>query len=214
MKNLFNSFFLFCCLGALSSCGGAPEMHTAEGGQRVIDIYNQHIDTEHYRPTTIRYREYDKLSNRLGYVTFTMIGKSDNKTYTLQVDIDGNNDSAGEIERSNSSDMMDRFSHLMPNRKAPDFETAHWISPSEIDPALIAKQMESAFSQVPNGHTVQSIEYVALTKDNDAGVLKCSFGVNVTEDGRSTSQRGKLIVTTYTTIRFDGQPDGTAKINE
>ena len=67
MKNRLTklSIFLSLIIGMLfASCGsGTPEMHTVECVQRVVDVYTKCIDTDKYKPISIRYTEKGKLTN-------------------------------------------------------------------------------------------------------------------------------------------------------
>ena len=210
LKKLHISLTLIVAVFGMVSCESlgltAPAMDTEDAFKRIVESYEKNIDTNEYHPVELRWFETDKLSNELSYLNVTMISKEDNKTYTVSIKVGGDNQGAGSIEPSKSS----RFNKYT-------FDKTNWIRPSDINPTLHVKQVESAinqFSDEYSEYTVKSIADFLIQLKNKTEEIETTFTVRVTKKGEATQRQGNRIVTNFYEQDFYGLPDGTAEMKD
>ena len=206
MKLRISLILLATAIGMVSceSLGlSAPKMDTEAAFKRVIESYEKYIDTTMYHPIEINWYEIDKLSNDLSYMRVSMISKDDNKVYSQVMKIAGDNQMAEEVKLSSYH-----------NRSKLTFDGSNWIRPSDINAELFLQQFEDAKTQIPaDEYRIKSVSDCKMGIHNKTGEVKNSFEFRLTKVGESTQRRGKQVITNYYEVNFDGQPDGTALLN-
>jgi hypothetical protein len=78
---------------------------------------------------------------------------------------------------------------------------------------LIEKYVEEAKTQIPEGYTFESVDFMTFSTD-DKGEFALSFDLQVTETGKSTRMEGGRKVTDYYKLEFSVDKDGNITHDE
>ncbi|MDR1676085.1 MAG: hypothetical protein LBR86_06430 [Tannerella sp.] len=94
-------------------------------------------------------------------------------------------------------------------------ENVQYISVDDIIERkdLIEKYVEEAKTQLPEGYTFESVDFIAF-KPDDRGAFSLSFELQVTETGKAARMEGGRKVTDYYELNFYVDKDGNITHDE
>lgn len=192
MKKTFTFLAVTCAaVMAFTSCEmlTGVKMSTAAAPEKVIELYQKHIDTTEYKPITIKWSEEGKLTDKLQMVVITMVGK-DLKWYSLPIIVSGPGSGPGEITQEKVT---------APNIPA-DFDQVRFIRPSDVNPAAIVSHFAAAQEYVPDGYRYTSVSNYFCGINPTTGARSDSFEINLTHPGATNK---------YYSAPFNVASDGT-----
>ncbi|MDR1336541.1 MAG: hypothetical protein LBK22_06905 [Tannerella sp.] len=100
-------------------------------------------------------------------------------------------------------------------RRQSGRENPHYINVEDIAARkdLIEKYVEEAKTQIPEGYTFESADFMVFSTD-DRGEFALSFDLQVTETGKAARMEGGRHVTDYYTLKFSVDKDGNITHDE
>lgn len=211
MKKLLLSIAAAAAVVSCTVIDNLKGLPTAEADSyaRALEHVAKHLDTEEFKIYHILFSEGEALSDRLFFVSVSMIDRDD-RTFTQTFYLDGR--APGNPSADNGI-------------RKPEYETTVGIDLSKLDPAQIAAQIAQAKTMLPEGHSYKSVgryeieEEVpagnsAFNRNRKPGQQHTSFIVRFTEDGKETESSAGKTSYIYYEAKVTVGPDGTLTIEE
>lgn len=170
---------------------------SVEGIEAVLEQVRM-IDTTRCRITEVEWREDDKLSDKLRYIS---VEYADAEGVMFSQDFD-----LMEPDAPKEPEKLHTWQPASPGIPARQI----WpLALSDIDPAGIAAQVQSVIDALPEEMKYRSVERYSITRDTHSGELERKFTILTTKKGEESERKGRHVVTNYYEFEFKVAADGT-----
>ena len=198
MKKLLLSIAAAAAVVSCTVIDNLKGLPTAEADSyaRALEHVAKHLDTEEFKIYHILFSEGEALSDRLFFVSVSMIDRDDRAP--------GNPSADNGIRK-------------------PEYETTVGIDLASLDPQQIAAQIAEARTTLPEGYTFKSVSLYEVTetipsgnalldRGKQFGTHETRFVMNFTEDGKEKVSSAGQTSLVYYQATASVAPDGTITV--